>query len=284
MANIRDTLLQIGAIDRTNLVEYSSRTRDRDVPVSRDSVSGVIFIDEFYVGEKEYEAGEYRPDDGINFEDSIDTERRFQQFQPLIHGRRIVDFGCGAGSFLRRVSPEASFAVGVELQQSFRQSLARDGIAVFQDLAEIDLPVDTLFMFHVLEHLPDPLQSLSQARATLKDSGFLVVEVPHARDFLLQDLDCVAFRDFTLWSQHLVLHTRDSLRRLLLAAGFTKVAIQGVQRYGPANHLQWLSTGKPGGHRGPLLQMQTEELRDAYAAALAGIDATDTLVAVARSG
>ena len=78
------------------------------------------------------------------------------------------------------------------------------------------------------------------------DEGTLVVEVPHARDFLITQLQCESFTNFSLWSQHLVLHTRDSLQKLLSAAGFVDIHIIGVQRYGLANHLTWLSEGKPG--------------------------------------
>jgi hypothetical protein len=138
-------------------------------------------------------------------------------------------------------------------------------------------------MFHVLEHLSNPLSVLAQLRDILKpDNGTLVVEVPHANDFLISQLHCKPFIDFTLWSQHLVLHTRDSLYKLLSAAGFVDIRIAGVQRYGLANHLTWLSEGKPGGHKGPLSLLETADLSQAYQSALAAQDCTDTLVAIAR--
>ena len=151
------------------------------------------------------------------------------------------------------------------------------------DLSLAPLQVDVAFMFHVLEHLPDPLPVLeSIGKITRPSVGLLVVEVPHANDFPITDARCQPFIDFTLWSQHLVLHTRDSLKRLLQAAGFTEISIYGIQRYGLANHLTWLAEGKPGGHKGHLSCFETPELSDAYRAALAARDSTDTLVAVAR--
>ena len=40
---------------------YSLGTRDREnIKVFRDSDSGVIYIKDFYVGDEEYERGEYR--------------------------------------------------------------------------------------------------------------------------------------------------------------------------------------------------------------------------------
>jgi SAM-dependent methyltransferase len=207
----------------------------------------------------------------------------FQQFHV---GRRILDFGCGAGRFLRTVRSTASSAVGIELQESFKEALNRDGIPCFSDISELPPPhIDTAFMFHVLEHLPDPLSVLRDLKAVISPAtGILIVEVPHANDFLINQLKCQPFIDFTLWSQHLVLHTRDSLRKLLVAAGFSDIRITGVQRYGLANHINWLNEGKPGGHKAPSSLIETSQLFQAYESALAAQDFTDTLVAIAQVG
>jgi hypothetical protein len=140
-------------------------------------------------------------------------------------------------------------------------------------------------MFHVLEHLPDPLKVLSELHSILEpDKGTLIVEIPNANDFLISQMQCESFINFSLWSQHLVLYTRDSLHKLLSAAGFVDIRITGVQRYGLANHLTWLSEGKPGGHRGQLAFFENADLSMAYQSALAAQDSTDTLVAIARVG
>ena len=89
------------------------------------------------------------------------------------------------------------------------------------------------------------------------------------------------FKQFTLWSQHLVLHTRESLSRFLKFSGFENINIRGVQRYPLSNHMNWLAYGKPGGHKAPLSLIDSNSLNYEYGNALARIDATDTLVAVA---
>ena len=134
----------------------------------------------------------------------------------------------------------------------------------------------------MLEHLPNPLAELLTLRRKLSSAGTLIIEVPRGRDFLISAARNKAFIEHTLWSQHLVLHTRDSLDLLLRAAGFDNVLIAGVQRYGLANHLGWLSSGTPGGHKGPLSAVEDEALRSSYEAWLARLDATDTLVAIAK--
>ena len=80
----------------------------------------------------------------------------------------------------------------------------------------------------------------------------------------------------------MILHTRTSLTCILEAAGFKSVHINGVQRYPLSNHLNWLANGKPGGHRSSLSLIDNFELKEIYAKTLNGLDATDTLVAVAE--
>lgn len=161
--------------------------------------------------------------------------------------------------------------------------MASRGIASVSSLSQIEHPVDSTFMFHVLEHLPDPLPILQEVATHLRSTGgSLIVEVPSADDFLLTTLRSKAFQEFTLWSYHSVLHTRQSLRLLLKAAGFGQVDVWGVQRFGVANHLSWLAHGRPTGNRNDLSSLETPELRRAYEEALSQLGQTDTLVAVAR--
>ena len=282
-SRIRLTLEAIGAINPNDVGLFSDRTRDRNIPVWRDSTSGVIFIEDFFVGDDEYSSGSYRgTSHEPTFEDLSDTRRRVGQFRPLYYGKKVIDFGCGAGTFLRSIQKEARTLQGVELQESYRDGLLGDGIECFVEISKCS-EADVLFMFHVLEHLPDPLPILRQALDLVRPShGEVVIEVPHANDFLITQVKCQPFINFTLWSQHLILHTRDSLRRLLSAAGFAEISIFGEQRYGLSNHLRWLSEGLPGGHLGALSAIETQQLRDEYKNALAAIDATDTLIAVAR--
>lgn len=283
LSSIKSMLREIGAIDDARIELFAQRTRDRDVPVWRDSFTGVIFIDGFYVGDEEYSAGHYRQGSAAeSYEDLSDTERRVARFESLYTDRSILDFGCGSGSFLRAVSPFTKYSQGVELQDSLREELSENGIPCFSALDSCTSP-EVIFLFHVLEHLPNPLTTLIELRRKMGDEGgTLVVEVPHARDFLLAHAQSRPFIESTLWSQHLVLHTRSSLELLLRAAGFTSIQIYGSQRYSLANHFQWLIEGLPGGHKSPRALMETRSLRDAYEQVLCRMDATDTLTAIAQ--
>ncbi|MEP2707443.1 MAG: class I SAM-dependent methyltransferase [Roseibium sp.] len=267
----------------------STSTRDRaNLTVYRDRASGVIYIDDFYSGDEIYEEGAYRKSNlnlfgTRDYEVLTDANRRASAYQQYVVGRDVLDFGCGDGAFLYKIRDSVQSCCGVELQRDYITALKSRGINCHSSTDELptDL-VDTAVSFHVIEHLPDPLTALGELFRVLKSEGIVVVEVPHANDLLLNRLQNNAFRDFTLWSQHLVLHTRESLRRLLVAAGFESVLVEGVQRYSLSNHLSWLVNGLPGGHKSPLSALDTPALREAYQAALNKIDATDTLVAVGR--
>lgn len=283
---ILETLVAIGAVDKNNVSEVG-KTRDKDVKVFQDRHSGVIFLEDFYVGDEEYQTNGYDYSPGSenkNFEETVDAARRLRENKHLIQGKQIVDFGCGSGAFLQLAKPLARVASGVEISTQSLAQLAKMDILGKKSLEEVPHPIDTLFLFHVLEHLPNPLQALDSFLGRLKSSeSRIVIEVPHARDFLLGHLRVERFASHTFWSQHLVLHTRDSLTRLLTYAGFQNISIVGVQRYGLANHLGWLAHGKGGGHKGPLAFMERGKLRTEYEQALRTLDATDTLVAVATA-
>jgi SAM-dependent methyltransferase len=290
---IKETLLRIKVISTDNIEILSDRTRDNpNLNVFRDKITGVIFIDDFFCGESEYKNGDYRHVELIEniqvaaeYEDERDSTRRFDAYKQFIAGKRVCDFGCGAGSFLKKAKVVASHVLGVELQTDYRDQLHSLGIACDRRLQVADGSLDLITLFHCLEHFPDPTKNLIELRKKIKQNGVgvIIIEVPHARDFLISNLRLQEFIDFTLWSQHLVLHTRDSLRLLLADAGFNNIVIQGVQRYGLSNHLHWLSAKKPGGHRSVISALETPELQLAYQNALSKIDATDTLTLIATT-
>jgi 2-polyprenyl-3-methyl-5-hydroxy-6-metoxy-1,4-benzoquinol methylase len=287
------TLVALNLVRAETVRVVANHTRDRKgIDVLHDEVSGVFFIDNHYVGVNEYETGAYRstPKPGMDtsrhdFEDAVDTERRISSFAKYFTGRTICDFGCGAGSFLRRAQEVAHDLTGVELNKEFQETLNAEGIQCLADIGSSGKKFDTIFLFHSFEHLPSPLEMLKELKGHLKDAGAgrVVIEVPHARDFLIGTLMIQEFIQFTFWSQHLILHTRASLEAFLREAGFKNIVVSGVQRYGLSNHIQWLKDKKPGGHRSNLAALDVEPLRQAYADSLSRLDANDTLIAVATT-
>lgn len=266
---------------------FSKSTRDvHNLNVYKDSMSDVIYIKDFFVGDDEYNKGTYRnkqsTSSAASLEDIADCARRIEHFYDLYNEKSICDFGCGAGSFLLKSLEKTKQSFGVELQEDYRNELNNMNIKCTTDISEIPGSLDTCFLFHVLEHLEDPIKHLKDIKSKLSSNGRVVIEVPHARDFLIKKAKVKEFIKFTLWSQHLILHTRESLYSFLELSGYKNINIYGVQRYSLANHIQWIKDKKPGGHRGDLKDIETKEIMHAYQAALNNIDATDTLIAIAE--
>lgn len=286
---ILDLLSSLRLISKEDLVPYAAAVRDRaDIAVLRCRHSGVILLSRTdHIDQAYYEAkaapervvlADQAP---VLLPDPGDTERRTADLTGLVGNRRWLDFGTGAGWILDALESKAVLAEGIEPNARQRQAALARGRRVHAGLEDAGDAYDVVTLFHVLEHLADPVGVLRSLAARMAAGATLVVEVPHARDFLLETLDCEAFRRFTLWSEHLVLHTRQSLSGVLGAAGFAEVTVKAVQRYPLANHLHWLRHGRPGGHRAWTF-IDTPALAAAYGAALADIDQTDTLVAFAR--
>ena len=286
------TLKKLGLTSEESRVLFNDRTRDvENVKVWKDVKSGVIYVDDFYTGDETYIDGSYRDQNSNNLTAGrldlwsyADAQRRFKANLKFVAAKKILDFGCGSGDFLKLVQPFCVDVIGVELQQNYIDELNDNGIPCTNNLDDIaNHSLDRAVSFHVIEHLPNPLCTLSEVIRKLVSGGQILIEVPHAHDFLLSTVNCEEFKQFTLWSQHLVLHTRESLYRILEALGLEDIQIEGVQRYPLSNHLNWIINGKPGGHQSPLSSLDSDALHDAYRNSLARINATDTLVATAKT-
>lgn len=290
---ILSTLIKLGIVNKKDIEIYSKSTRDvNNLSVFKDKKSNIIFIDNFYVGIEEYQKANYKKiskpglkDKNSNYEDYENTKRRIEKYIQFISGLNICDFGCGSGDFLVKAKQYANNLCGVEPAIKNNANLNKMGIPCYENIEEVKISLDTIFLFHSFEHLNDPLASLKSIYNKLKSNGKgrIIIEVPHAKDFLLDKIELNSFKNFTLWSQHLILHTRESLYLFLKEAGFKDINIEGVQRYNIANHLYWLNKNKPGGHKSNLSIIETEELKTAYSNALSKIDANDTLVAIAST-
>lgn len=293
---MREILNTLSLIDEAEVEEYYPRVRDRsDVCVLRCKKSGIIFLSSIdhvqvqYYEEKSRQSSPERVAD-VNLKGGSiqspridDTSRRVRVIQDYVKGRNWMDFGTGYGDILDRLASSTNHTVAVEPNLTQRDSLQQKGYQVFSSLSELPASkLDVVTLFHVLEHLAKPIDILADIRSRMNRDAVCIIEVPHARDILLQDYDCDAYKEFTLWSEHLILHTRVSLKKFILEAGFKDVEVVGCQRYPLSNHLYWLRHGMPGGHQ-KWSHIDSIETHQAYENNLSSIDQTDTIVAFARN-
>lgn len=152
---------------------------------------------------------------------------------------RILDVGCGGGHLLTQMS-EAGFGnlTGVDAFISASTKL-RGGIRIVRGtLHDLRGAYDLIMLHHTLEHVADPLATLSAVAARLAPGGWCVIRTPV--------VPCEAWEHYGVdWVQidaprHLFVHSRDSLKRLARQAGlvpkrveFDSTAFQftGSERY-----------------------------------------------------
>lgn len=205
-----------------------------------------------------------------------DDDRRYESLKEMCTGKAVLEFGCGNGGFLRRIKNAAANVAGIELMDEARDNLAKEGISVYRSIDEIDKTYDVVCMFMVIEHLNHPDEILKKIWDVLKPGGVFICETPNAEDALISKYECNEFQDFTYWSEHVLLFTSETLEKLLLRNGYkTRVNTQ-MQRYPLANHLYWLSKGKPGGHI-KWKEFNEKKLVEAYTAMLISQGTADTL-------
>lgn len=108
---------------------------------------------------------------------------------PDVKGRRLLDLGCGDGSFFRGLGFDAAEYLGVDLSQKMLDHFAGlfPGIELHLGAAQNfvpDQPVDIVFSHGVIQYLtkPDLQQHFALAHSYLRDGGSIVhTGVPWAR-------------------------------------------------------------------------------------------------------
>lgn len=291
--NFTSLLIELGLSSADSIKDFHPRVRDTDkIKVLKCSQSGVLLLNDNSGGTEDnynenadfaYWSSDWDTAKQVNQKEAPifeDDHRRKEQFQNILEGKAWLDFGCGSGGLLRLMAKESTRPLGLEIQPAPRAYLNNYGIKCFESIDEIeDTSLDVVTLFHVYEHLPDPIGILNLVSSKLKTGGRLIIEVPQANDVLLKLFDLEAFKDFTFWSEHLILHTRQSLTKFVSCVqGLNIDSIQGYQRYPLSNHLYWLSKSLPGGHY-KWSFLNTPDLEQAYSRALQANDLTDTLIA-----
>lgn len=211
-------------------------------------------------------------------ETAWDDDRRFNFFKTLLENRSVLDFGCGNGGFLLRAKTAASRIAGIELEERLQPYFKKKGLTVYTGIDKVKEEYDIITLFHVLEHIADPIDMLGRLLEKLGSGGSIIVEVPNANDALLTLYENEPFSKFTYWSPHLFLYTSSTLDMLAGKAGLKVDYIKQVQRYPLSNHLYWLSKGKPGGHK-KWSFLDSDALHAVYEKQLSSIGCCDTILA-----
>ena len=148
---------------------------------------------------------------------------------PTPSTKSIVEIGGGNGFFLEEAK-QMGFETLTEIEPSllayeaanpclkpfFKVDVVREGLIA-------DNSEDIVVIFHVLDHLPDPLGTLKLIRKMLKPGGSLCIAVHNVNSissFLLKN------RSPIFDVQHTYLYSKSTLSSLLIEAGFEVDAVK----------------------------------------------------------
>jgi SAM-dependent methyltransferase len=185
---------------------------------------------------------------------------------------RILDFGCGAGMFMRRARARGHSVAGVDFSPYANLARQRFNLEIYcEDLRTCPLPTesfDVIISHATYEHLMDPLGLTNELLRFLKPGGlFIVSGVPNFSNITIQ-----WFKNFYRNGLGHVNHfERDSLRRLYSAAGIEVIDVKayGLGIWGLVDSVKGLRA-KPG--------MSWPEFTDEFASQSSLIDIYDSYI------
>jgi SAM-dependent methyltransferase len=202
-----------------------------------------------------------------------DRQRRYavvmDAFDPLFAeggGRRLLDFGSGAGLFLEVAHARGFDAYGVDLSpDSVELARKRPGGAnahfgTVHDVPEIARGgFDVITVWSVLAHLPRPVDDLAMLRGLLAPDGVLLISTVNANSLWLKGQG-TRWGGFT--PNHLVFFSPATLATALRRAGFealaTRLAYGDAIELGTAplreGHVRRIKRTLERGNRGNMLR------------------------------
>lgn len=99
-------------------------------------------------------------------------------------GSGVLDAGAGGGELLYLLEKKGCKAQGIEPNEGYANyAIDQYGVDIhigfFEDAAFDPVAFDSILLFHVLEHLENPVQEIRRLMKLLKPGGTFIIEVPN---------------------------------------------------------------------------------------------------------
>jgi SAM-dependent methyltransferase len=224
-----------GSTSHTRLYEVNA------VPVLKCDNCGLVFAGESSTPEELvelYDSGYYEDPDDVGYAGYAAAEERkrhhdrtlLAQIEELVEPGRLLEIGCAYGYFLDEARKRGWEVRGVEpSEHAAGEARSRFGLDVagepFTELAAEPGSLDAIVLWDVIEHLPNPRETLAQAFVWLRPGGILGLSTG--------DIGSLTARlHGPHWSLmtppwHQFYFSRKTLRRMLGDVGFDVTKITG---------------------------------------------------------
>jgi SAM-dependent methyltransferase len=160
-----------------------------------------------------------------------------RRYVPL-EGARMLDIGCGIGTYVQKLSEFSSRVYGIDVDRSRVANV--DGrplaVGVSERLPFEDGAFDMVLLNEVIEHVEDDARTLREACRVVRSGGHVVVFAPN-RLYPFETHGVYLGRKYVFGNIPLVNYLPDFLRRKLVphARAYTKGGLQRITRGLPAS-------------------------------------------------
>lgn len=204
-----------------------------------------IYDDDYYAGRgpdpKVDYAAEYRdrsPDREREYSDLFNQASKYFSRLPSVPLREIewLDFGCGAGGFLRFLEERRTLPVGAETRSlnvsgfdtgSWAQRLAKDGHRIL-DFSSLQTTsegsYDVISLIEVIEHIPNPAEVVRLLAKLLRPGGMLLLTTGNMHG-LAARVAGLRYR-YHMPEVHVSLLNPETLRRICREAGLVPLGVR----------------------------------------------------------
>lgn len=142
---------------------------------------------------------------------------------------RILDVGCGEGTFMEKMKELGWDTYGIEVNRYLVEKLEKifgKGHVYSSDFKKNTLKndkFDAITFWHVIEHLDKPVQALKIYKSLLKRGGTLFIEVPNVDSWVFK-----IFGNKYTWLRipdHLYYYSPYTIKELLKRSGYRNIHV-----------------------------------------------------------
>lgn len=178
--------------------------------------------------------------ESLQVRDFRNTRKTLDRLHP--QKGKVLEAGSGLGYLLKSFKEDGWDAVGVdpwrELPPFTHRVQGFDTLPLTLEQANLpDKSADIVILLHVIEHVPDPIATMTEIFRVLKPGGHLVMETPRYDTAMFK---LMGKRERSLRQDgHIYFYTHDTLQKSYEKVGFSEVETRYVGRSLSAERLIW---------------------------------------------